>query len=73
MANLSTTVATLPAVACQRNKPYRWRPQIQAAGATTHRAIAEALNARGIRTARGGQWHVSTVQNLLAREGAAQD
>ena len=28
--------------------------QIQAAGATTHRAIAEALNARGIRTARGG-------------------
>ena len=45
--------------------------QIQAAGATTHRAIAEALNARGIRTARGGQWHVSTVQNLLAREGMA--
>ena len=31
--------------------------QIQAAGVTTHRAIAEALNARGIRTARGGQWH----------------
>ena len=47
--------------------------QIQAAGATTHRAIAEALNARGIRTARSGQWHVSTVQNLLAREGAARD
>ena len=23
-----------------------------------------------IRTAWGGQWHVSTVQNLLAREGA---
>jgi DNA invertase Pin-like site-specific DNA recombinase len=42
--------------------------QIQAAGATTHRAIAEALNARGIRTARGGQWHVSTVQNMLGRE-----
>jgi DNA invertase Pin-like site-specific DNA recombinase len=45
--------------------------QIQATGATTHRAIAEALNARGIRTARGGQWHVSTVQNMLARERAA--
>ena len=45
--------------------------QIQTAGATTHRAIAEALNARGIRTARGGQWHVSTVQNLLAREAVA--
>jgi len=45
--------------------------QIQAAGATSHRAIAKALNARGIRTARGGQWHVSTVQNLLAREVVA--
>ena len=45
--------------------------QIQAAGVTTHRAIAEALNARGSRTAWGGHWHVSTVRNLLAREGAA--
>ena len=42
--------------------------QIQAAGATTHRAIAAALNARGIRTARGGAWHDSTVRNLLARD-----
>ena len=41
--------------------------QIQASGATTLRAIAEALNARGIRTARGGAWHDSTVRNLLAR------
>jgi len=41
--------------------------QIEAAGATSHRAIAEALNARGIRTARGGAWHGSTVRNLLAR------
>ncbi len=43
--------------------------QIEAAGATTHRAIAEALNARGVRTARGGEWHGSTVRNLLARGG----
>ena len=42
--------------------------QIEAAGATTHRAIAAALNARGIRTARGGAWHDSTVRNLLLRE-----
>jgi DNA invertase Pin-like site-specific DNA recombinase len=42
--------------------------QIQAAGATTHRAIAQALNDRGVRTARGGDWHDSTVRNLLARE-----
>jgi DNA invertase Pin-like site-specific DNA recombinase len=41
--------------------------QIQAAGATTARAVASALNARGIRTARGGAWHDSTVRNLLAR------
>lgn len=42
--------------------------QIQAAGATTYRAVAAALNARGIRTARGGAWHDSTVRNLLARD-----
>jgi hypothetical protein len=30
-------------------------------------AIAVALNDRGVRTARGGRWHVSTVRNLLAR------
>ena len=41
--------------------------ELQAAGVTTVRAIAEALNARGIRTARGGEWHHSTVRNLLAR------
>ncbi len=41
--------------------------QLQAAGITTARAIATALNARGIRTARGGEWHNSTVRNLLAR------
>jgi DNA invertase Pin-like site-specific DNA recombinase len=41
--------------------------QIQTAGATTHRAIAQALNDRGVRTARGGIWHDSTVGNLLAR------
>ena len=42
--------------------------QIQTAGATTPRAVAAALNARGIRTARGGAWHDSTVRNLLARD-----
>lgn len=45
-------------------------PIIQAvrkSGATTLRAIAEALNARGIATARGGQWHAKSVSNILAR------
>ena len=41
--------------------------QIQASGAATRRAVAATLNARGIRTARGGTWHDSTVRNLLAR------
>ena len=45
--------------------------QVQAAGGTTLRAIAAALNARGVRTARGGRWHASTVRNLLARQEPA--
>ncbi len=43
--------------------------QIQTAGAATPRAIASALNTRGVRTARGGEWYDSTVRNLLARAG----
>jgi DNA invertase Pin-like site-specific DNA recombinase len=35
----------------------------------TFRAIATMLNDRGVRTARGGAWHDSTVRNLLARAG----
>jgi DNA invertase Pin-like site-specific DNA recombinase len=42
--------------------------QIRKAGHTTLQAIADALNARGVRTARGGLWHNSTVRNLLARD-----
>jgi len=44
--------------------------EIQAAGGKTLREIAAALNARGIRTARGGNWYASTVRNLLARPGS---
>lgn len=40
---------------------------IKASGVVTLKAIAEALNARGVRTMRGGQWYASTVRNLLAR------
>ncbi len=42
--------------------------QLQAAGFTTLRAIAAEMNTRGIRTARGGAWHSTTVRNLLLRE-----
>ena len=31
------------------------------------REIAEALNARGIATARGGQWYAQSVANVLTR------
>jgi DNA invertase Pin-like site-specific DNA recombinase len=40
---------------------------IQSAGPIGTVAIAKLLNERGVRTARGGHWHVSSVANLLAR------
>ena len=41
--------------------------QIKRAGARTLRDIADALNERGVQTARGGQWYAMTVRNVLAR------
>jgi DNA invertase Pin-like site-specific DNA recombinase len=41
--------------------------EAQKAGATSLRAVAEALNARGISTARGGAWHAMSVKNVLDR------
>ena len=42
--------------------------EIRKAGATKLREIADALNARGIQTARGGQWYAMTVSNdMLGR------
>ena len=40
---------------------------VRASGITDLRGIAAALNARGVRTARGGHWHVSNVKNLIDR------
>jgi len=40
---------------------------IQRSGITSLRGIAQALHDRGIRTARGGEWQVSNVRNVLAR------
>ena len=42
--------------------------QIEATGATSYHAIADALNARGVRTARGGEWYSGTVRNLMLRD-----
>jgi DNA invertase Pin-like site-specific DNA recombinase len=41
--------------------------EAQKAGASTLREIAEALNARGVATARGGQWYAQSVANILQR------
>jgi DNA invertase Pin-like site-specific DNA recombinase len=41
--------------------------QIQAGGVKTPRTIAEILNARGVRTARGKMWDAATVRILLSR------
>lgn len=51
----------------------RVRPIVEAIrgeGLTSLNAIAGELNRRGILTANGGQWHATTVRNLLLREAA---
>ena len=40
---------------------------LRASGVTDLRGLAAALNSRGVRTARGGRWHVSNVKNVLDR------
>ncbi len=44
--------------------------EIQSTGATTYQAVADALNRRGIATARGGEWYPSTVRKLMLRTSA---
>lgn len=43
---------------------------VKATGHTTLKAQAAELNRRGIRTARGGRWHASSVSNVHKRLGA---
>ena len=40
---------------------------VRKTGASSLADIADALNARGVRSATGGAWHRSSVRNLLAR------
>jgi DNA invertase Pin-like site-specific DNA recombinase len=44
---------------------------IQAAGVVSLHGVADALNARGIHTARGGKWYAATVRNMLMRQELA--
>jgi DNA invertase Pin-like site-specific DNA recombinase len=43
---------------------------LQATGCRTLAEIADGLNGRGVRTARGKSWHASSVRNVLLRENA---
>jgi DNA invertase Pin-like site-specific DNA recombinase len=40
---------------------------VRSAGVDTLAGIADALNARGIKSARGGAWHPATVARVMAR------
>ena len=44
---------------------------IQAAGVVSLHGVADALNVRGIHTARGGKWYAATVRNMLLRQERA--
>ena len=47
--------------------------EFREAGIVTLRAMAEELNKRNIKTARGGCWHPATVLSLLARLRRTQE
>ena len=44
--------------------------QVQGSGITSLRGIAVVLEARGIRTARGGKWAATQVKAVLSRNAA---
>jgi DNA invertase Pin-like site-specific DNA recombinase len=43
--------------------------QVQESGVASLRGVAAVLNARGVRTARGGRWAATQVAAVLARAG----
>ena len=47
--------------------------QVQASGVTSLRGVAAALNARGVWSARGGQWAATQVSAVLARTADERD
>ena len=44
--------------------------EIQSSGVASHRGIARSLNARGVATARGGEWTAVQVGSILQRVDA---
>ncbi len=45
--------------------------EIQSSGVASHRGIARSLNARGVATARGGEWSAVQVDSILQRVSAS--
>ena len=43
--------------------------ELKAKGFVSHRALADELNRRGMLSARGGRWHLTTVVRMLTRLG----
>jgi DNA invertase Pin-like site-specific DNA recombinase len=43
-----------------------------AAGGASLRQIADELNTRGVKTARGGKWHATTVRNIITAENRVE-
>jgi hypothetical protein len=41
--------------------------ELQNSGLKTYRALSDALNERGVKTARGGAWDPATVRKVLLR------
>jgi DNA invertase Pin-like site-specific DNA recombinase len=41
--------------------------QVKKGGIHTYQGIADALNVRGVRTARGGTWQAATVRKIVLR------
>lgn len=67
----SAAVAAVRSMADEHAR--RLKPVVDALaqeGVTSLGGIADALNARGMLTPRGGHWHKSSVRNLLARLAA---
>ena len=71
MAASASGAASNKALACQfAGNVLPVIQQIKGAGISSLIGIADALNARGIKTARSGRWHAATVRAVLLREAA---
>jgi Recombinase len=41
--------------------------ELKLEGRNTFKALADGMNARSLKTPRGGQWHPASVRNLIVR------